>query len=77
MGLSSESNQFSLYSLYILLFKIYFNTECGRKNTPIWEGYSFGLGVRTVVESTSSNSSVRAVFSVYHGVVGRISSLYC
>ena len=25
----------------------------------------------------SSNSSVRAAFSVYHGVVGRTSSLYC
>jgi len=33
--------------------------------------------VRTVVGSASSNSSVRAVFSVHHGVVGRASSLYC
>jgi len=30
-----------------------------------------------MVGSTSSNSGVCAVFSVYHGVVGRTSSLYC
>ena len=53
------------------------NTGCGRKNTPIWEGHSFGWRARTVVRSASSNSGVRAVFSVYHGVVGRTSSLYC
>jgi len=40
------------------------NTGCGRKNTLIWEGYSFGWGARTVVGSASSNSGVRA-FSVY------------
>jgi len=50
------------------------NTGCGRKNTPIWEGHSFGWGARTVVGSTSSNSSVRAVFNVYHDVVGRTSA---
>jgi hypothetical protein len=44
-------------------------TECGRKNFQISEGHSFGWGARTVVESASSNSGVRAVFSVYHGVV--------
>jgi len=54
-----------------------FDTECGRKNTPIWEGHSFGWGALTVVESASSNSGVRAVFNIYHGVVGRTSSLYC
>ena len=53
------------------------STECGRKNSPIWEGHSFGWGGRTVVGSASSNSGVRAVFSVHHGVVGRTSSLYC
>ena len=52
-------------------------TGCGRKNSPIWEGHSFGLGARTVVGSASSNSGVRAVFSVHHGVIGRTSSLYC
>ena len=52
-------------------------TGCGRKNSPIWEGHSFGWGARTVVGSASSNSGVRAVFSVHHGVVGRTSSLYC
>jgi len=52
-------------------------TGCGRKNTPIREGHSFGWGARTVVGSTSSNSGVRAVFSVHHAVVGRPSSLYC
>ena len=51
-------------------------TGCGRKNSPIWEGHSFGWGVHTVVGSASSNSGVRAVFSVHHGVVGRTSSLY-
>ena len=50
---------------------------CGRKNTPIWEGHSFGCGGLTVVGSTSSNSGIRAIFSVHHGVVGRTSSLYC
>ena len=30
-----------------------------------------------MVVSTLSNSSIRAVNSVYHGVVGRTSSLYC
>ena len=34
-------------------------------------------GARTVVGSALSNSGVRAVFSVHHGVVGRTSSLYC
>ena len=53
------------------------NTECGRKNTSIWEGHSFGWGARTIVGSTSSNSGVCAVFSVHHSVVGRTSSLYC
>jgi hypothetical protein len=52
-------------------------TGCGRKNSLIWEGHSFGWGARTVVGSASSNSGVRAVFSVHHGVVGRTSSLYC
>jgi len=52
-------------------------TGCGRKNTPIWEGHSFGWGAHTMVGSKSSNSGVRAVFSVHHGVVGRTSSLYC
>ena len=52
------------------------NTGCGRKNSPIWEGHSFRWGGRTVVGSASSNSGVRAVFSVHHGVVGRTSSLY-
>ena len=52
-------------------------TGCGRKNTPIWEGHSFGWGARTVVGSASSNSSACAVFSIHHGVVGRTSSLYC
>ena len=33
------------------------------------------MGARTVVGSMSSNSGVRAVFSVYHGVVGRTSYL--
>ena len=32
---------------------------------------------RTVMKSTSSNSGVRAVFNIYHGVVGRTTSLYC
>ena len=50
---------------------------CGRKNTSIWEGHSFCWGARTVVESTSSNSGVHAVFSVDHGVAGRTSCLYC
>jgi len=40
-------------------------TGCGRKNTPILEGHSFGWGACTVVGSTSSNSGVRAVFSVH------------
>ena len=48
-----------------------------RERQPIWAGHSFGWGGRTVVGSTSSNSSVRAVFSVHHGVVRRTSSLYC
>ena len=52
-------------------------TGYGRKNSPIWEGNSFGWGVRTVVGSASLNSGVRAVFSVHHGVVGRTLSLYC
>ena len=52
-------------------------TGCGRKNSPIWEGHSFGWGARTVVGSASSNSCVRAVFSVHHSLVGRTSSLYC
>ena len=52
-------------------------TGCGRKNTPIWEGHSFRWGACTVVGSTSLNNVVRTVFSVYHGVVGRTSSLYC
>jgi hypothetical protein len=52
-------------------------TGCGRKNSPIWEGHSFRWGARRVVESASSNSGVRAVFSVHHGVVGRTSRLYC
>jgi len=52
-------------------------TGCGRKNSPIWEGHSFGWGARRVVGSASSKSGVRAVFSVHHGVVGRTSSLYC
>jgi len=52
-------------------------TGCGRKNAPIWEGHSFRWKARTLVRSTSSNSSVRAVFNVYHGVVRRTSSLYC
>jgi len=52
-------------------------TGSGRKNTPIWEGYSFRWRARTMVGNTSLNSSVCAVFSVYHGVVGKISSLYC
>ena len=52
-------------------------TGCGTKNTPIWEGHSFGWGERTVVGSASSNSGERAVFNVYHGMVGRTSSLYC
>ena len=51
--------------------------RCGRKNSPIWEGHSFGWGARTEVRSTSSNSGVRAVFSLHHGVVRRTSSLYC
>jgi hypothetical protein len=42
---------------------------CGRKNIPIWEGHSCGWGAHTEVGSTSSNSGVRAVFSVHHGVV--------
>jgi len=50
---------------------IYPNTGCGRKNSPIWVGHSFGWGARTVVGSASSNSGVRAVFIVHHGVVGR------
>ena len=53
------------------------STGCGRKNSPIWEGHSFGWGGRTVVGSASSNSGVRAVFSVHQDVVGRTSSLYC
>ena len=52
-------------------------TGCGRKNVPIWEGHSYGWGECTVMGSASSNSGVRAVFSVHHGVVGRTSSLYC
>jgi len=58
-------------------FKVLINTGCGRKNTPIWEGHSYGWGARTVVGSASSNSGGRAVFNVYHGVVGRTTSLYC
>ena len=59
--------------------RIYYKpcTGCGRKNTPIWEGHSFGWGARTVVGSMSSNSIVRTVFSLHHGMVGRTSSLYC
>ena len=53
------------------------STGCGRKNSPIWEGNSFWWGARTVVGSASSNSGVRAVFSVHRGVVGRTMSLYC
>ena len=53
------------------------STGCGRKNTTIWEGHSWRWGGRTVVGSASSNSGVRAVFNVHHGVVGRTSSLYC
>ena len=53
------------------------STGCGRKNSPIWEGHSFGWGGRTVVGSASSSSGVRAVFSVHRGVIGRASSLYC
>ena len=53
------------------------NTGCGRKNTSIWEGHSFGWVARTVVGRAFSNSGVRAVFNVYHDVVGRTSSLYC
>ena len=53
------------------------NRGCGRKNSPIWEGRSFGWGARTVVGRASSNSGVRAIFSVHHGVVGRTSSPYC
>ena len=34
-------------------------------------------GARTVVGSASSNSGVRTVFNIHHGVVGRTSSLYC
>ena len=60
------------YKVYGLIYK-----GCGRKNTPIWEGHSFGWGARTVVGSASSNSGVRAVFSVHYGVVGRTSNLYC
>ena len=36
-----------------------------QKNTPIWEEHSFEWKVHTVVESTSSNSGVHAVFNVY------------
>jgi len=53
------------------------NTEDGIKNSPIWEGHSFGWGSRTEVGSASSNSSVRAVFSVHHGMVWRTMDLYC
>ena len=35
------------------------------------------MGACTVVGSMSSNSGLRAVFNVYHSVVGRTSSLYC
>jgi len=71
-----------MLSPYIYLYTIEninttINTGCGRKNTLIWEGHNFGWGARTVVGSASSNSGVRAVFSVHHGVVGRTSSLYC
>jgi len=52
-------------------------TVCGRKNTPIWEGHSFGWGARTVVGSASLNSGVHAIFNVHHAVVGRTLSLYC
>ena len=51
-------------------------TGCGRKNTAISEGHMFGWGAHAVLSSASSNSGVRAVCSVYHGVVGRTSSLY-
>ena len=65
-----------------LSYRIFINsspyyTGCGRKNSPIWEGHSFGWGAHTVVGSASSNSGVCAVFSVHNGVVGRTSSLYC
>ena len=40
-------------------------------------GIASGRGGRTVVGSASSNSGVRAVFSVHHCVVGRTWSLYC
>jgi hypothetical protein len=53
------------------------HTGCVRKKNPNWEGHSFGCGARTVVGSTSSNSGVRAVFSVHHGIFGRTSSFYC
>ena len=53
------------------------NYRVRQKELPDWEGHSFGWGARTVVGSASSNSGVRAVFSVHHGVVGRTSSLYC
>ena len=66
-----------IYKYRVGMCIIFLNTGCGRKNTPIWEGHSFGWGARTVVGSASSNSGVRAVFSVHHGVVGRTSSLYC
>jgi len=65
---------------YLFLIVPFFGlntTGCGRKNTSIWEGHSFGWGARTVVGSASSNSGVSAVFSVHHGMVGRTSSLYC
>jgi len=60
-----------------LLVEIYIYIGCGRKNTPIWEGHNFGWGGRTMVESMSSNSSVRTVFNAYHGVVGRTTSFFC
>ena len=62
---------------FLILKRFKRDTGCGRKNSPIWEGHSFRWGGRTVVGSASSNSDVRAVFSVHHGVVGRKSGLYC
>jgi hypothetical protein len=66
-----ECSRSCITDCYYLIYR------CGRKNSPIWVGHSFGRGARTVVGSASSNSGIRAVFSVHQGVVGRTSSLYC
>ena len=81
-NLLCDANKRQIYSAiekYVLSQSVKYTYiyRCGRKNNPIWESHSFGWGARTVVGSASSNSGVRAVFSVHHGVVGRTSSLYC